>query len=72
MADTIQQILEVFKANEISAGGRLHKKVILDEIKKMNLDMLQVRNAWHSLMGEGLIQQVGEDLVLTERGASRL
>lgn len=65
-------ILEVFRTNSVTAGNRLHKRVVLDSIKASGLPMDQVRNAWHQLMGEGLIRQVGEDLELTERGGSVL
>jgi len=72
MADTVLRILEIFKSNNIQAGGALNKRVVLDEIKSWGLDMNEVRDSWHRLIGEGLLEQEGDDLSLTRKGAGRI
>lgn len=67
--NTAERILNIFKENNIQAGGKLHKRIVMDAIKSWGLDVVEIRNAWHALMGYGLMQQVGDELVLTAKGA---
>ena len=69
MADIKNEILQIFARHEVVASGRLHKSVVVDAIKAMNADMEDVRNAWHDLIREGAIEQLGEELELTRKGA---
>lgn len=68
--NTVEKILAIFKENNIQANGVLHKRIVMDKIKSWGLDVVEIRNAWHTLMGYGLIMQVGDDLVLTKQGES--
>ncbi len=72
MADLVDRILQLYGKDELRAGAGLHKSVIMSELKSWDVDMNQVRNVWHTLMGEGFVQQQGEDVVLTSRGEKRL
>lgn len=67
--NTAEKILNIFKENNIQANGKLHKRIVMDTIKSWGLDVIEIRNAWHALMGYGLMQQVGDELVLTAKGA---
>lgn len=66
--NTAEKILNIFKENNIQANEKLHKRIVMDTIKSWGLDVIEIRNAWHALMGYGLLQQVGDELVLTEKG----
>lgn len=66
--NTAEKILNIFKENNIQANGKLHKRIVMDTIKSWGLDVVEIRNAWHALMGYGLLHQVGDELVLTEKG----
>lgn len=68
--DTIEKILEIYKENNIHEGGFLHKKLVNDRIRSLNLDINEVRNSWHGIIGYGLLEQRGEDLYLTQKGES--
>lgn len=67
-----ERILDLFATNTVPAGGRIHKRAILDAIKALGLDMTEVRGAWHELMGNGFIRQMGNELELTDRGGQAL
>ena len=62
----------MFRTHSVPTGGRVHKRVILDDIKAAGMDMNDVRSAWHELMGTGLIRQLGDELELTDRGGRTL
>jgi hypothetical protein len=66
--NTAEKILSIFKENNIQANGKLHKRIVMDAIKSWGLDVVEIRNAWHALMGYGLMQQVGDELMLTAKG----
>ena len=66
--NTAERILTIFKENNIQANGKLHKRIVMDTIKSWGLDVVEIRNAWHALMGYGLLQQVGDELILTPKG----
>jgi len=66
--NTAERILNIFKENNIEANEKLHKRIVMDTIKSWGLEVVEIRNAWHALMGYGLLQQVGDELVLTEKG----
>ncbi|NBU96828.1 MAG: hypothetical protein EBS19_01230 [Spirochaetia bacterium] len=54
--DALEVILDTFKKNQIKAGQILDKKLLLLEINKLSKEeKLNVRNAWHTLLGNGLI-----------------
>jgi len=54
--DALEVILDTFKKNQIKAGQILDKKLLLLEINKLSQEeKLNVRNAWHTLLGNGLI-----------------
>ena len=72
MTDLVPKVLDIFKEQNITEGGALHKSVVLDAMKSWGADINSIRDAWHRLMGEGLIQQVGENIVLTSRGAAKI
>lgn len=67
--NTAEKILNIFKENNIQANEKLHKRIVMDTIKSWGLDVVEIRNAWHALMGYGLLQQVGDELVLTAKGS---
>lgn len=62
------KILNIFKENNVRAGEKLNKRIVTDQIKSWGSDVADVRNAWHSLIGYGLLQQSGDELILTGRG----
>ncbi|HMV44678.1 MAG TPA: hypothetical protein PK079_22960 [Leptospiraceae bacterium] len=68
--NTAEKILNIFKENNIQANEKLHKRIVMDTIKSWGLDVVEIRNAWHALMGYGLLMQVGDELVLTKQGES--
>lgn len=70
MQDVAQQILAVFAEHNKSAGETLPKGIVLDRIRSLDLEMSEVRNTWHYLMGEGLIRQIGDEIELTSTGAA--
>ncbi len=58
MEKIVQKILQIFQAQGIRAGGVLSKKLMMDEIKSWPSDeKMMVRDAWHTLVGHGLIQE---------------
>ncbi|MDX1960471.1 MAG: hypothetical protein SFU98_18015 [Leptospiraceae bacterium] len=70
--DTVQRILKIFEREGVGVGVPISKRIILDEIKSWGLDVGEIRNSWHSLIGYGLIVQRGDELILTEKGNSVL
>ncbi len=75
--DALEIILDTFKKNEIKAGQTLDKKLLMLEINKLPQDeKLNVRNAWHTLVGNGLIVEsnpigptltsLGEEMIYSE------
>ena len=54
--NTAEKILNIFKENNIQANEKLHKRIVMDTIKSWGLDVIEIRNAWHALMGYGLLQ----------------
>lgn len=58
MEKTVNKILHIFHAHGIRSGGVLSKKLMMDEIKTWPADeKMMVRDAWHTLVGHGLIQE---------------
>ncbi|KAB2932932.1 MAG: hypothetical protein F9K24_08685 [Leptonema illini] len=58
MEKIVHKILQIFQAHGIRAGGVLSKKLMMDEIKTWPADeKMMVRDAWHTLVGHGLIQE---------------
>ncbi len=56
--DAIEVILDSFKKNGIKAGQTLDKKLLVQEINKLSPnEKVNVRNAWHTLLGNGLITE---------------
>ncbi|MBI38376.1 MAG: hypothetical protein CMF59_02160 [Leptospiraceae bacterium] len=54
----LKDILQIFKSNGIKAGDVMDKKLMMDEIKSWPQERkLMVRDAWHMLVGNGLIQE---------------
>ncbi|MCB1165565.1 MAG: hypothetical protein KDK37_12390 [Leptospiraceae bacterium] len=54
----IKDILAIFQSKGLQAGDVLDKKVMMDEIKTWPADRkMMVRDAWHLLVGNGLIQE---------------
>lgn len=57
MEDVLFRILGIFRSKGIRAGQVLVKKEMMDEIKTWSTqDKMLVRDAWHTLVGQGLIQ----------------
>lgn len=54
--EVIDIIIDTFRKNEIHAGETLQKKILMAEIQKLDPSLkLQVRDAWHTLVGNGII-----------------
>ena len=43
--NTAERILNIFKENNVQAGSKLHKRVVMDAIKSWGLDVIEIRNA---------------------------
>jgi predicted transcriptional regulator len=67
--ETVHRILQIFVKNEVQI---ISKRQLMDEIKSWNLEVSFIRDAWHTLMGNGLIQQNGDEVHLTEKGSAFL
>lgn len=77
MSDTktaFERILKLFKENNITAGQCLPKEFLTGEIRSWPPELKpHMRNAWHTLVGEGYIQDGHPDgPVLTRKGESAL
>lgn len=68
--DVVDKILSVFKENQIRAGGTLEKKKLMAVIATFSSEeKSQVRNVWHTLVGNGIILEVNPlGPTLTELG----
>jgi hypothetical protein len=76
--EVLDKILKTFKEYNIKAGGTLEKKLLMQEIAKLSpSEKSQVRDAWHILVGNGLIEErspigptlteLGEEMVYSEK-----
>lgn len=72
MSDVQAKILELFRKNEIDAGGVLPRQALVEGIRALNPDTDRLREAWHGLIVEGLVVQSEEGVELTRKGAYRL
>lgn len=72
MNEVKTKILELFRKNEIDAGGVLPRQVLVDGIRALGPDTDRLREAWHDLIVEGLVVQRDEGVELTRKGAYRL
>jgi predicted transcriptional regulator len=66
--ESISKILTIFKNHNIGANQSLSKRMFMDEVKSLGIEVVEIRNAWHTLIGNGLIIQQGEQIILTEKG----
>jgi hypothetical protein len=58
MDQIVHKILQIFQAHGIRAGGVLSRKLMMDEIRTWPAEeRVMVRDAWHILVGQGLIQE---------------
>lgn len=56
--DVIDKVLFIFKENHIKAGGTLDKKKLMSAISTFPLEeKSQIRNVWHTLVGNGIIHE---------------
>lgn len=76
--EVLDKILKTFQKNGIKAGETLEKKILMQEIAQLSpAEKAQVRDAWHLLIGNGLIiernpigptlTELGEEMVYTEK-----
>ncbi len=68
----VQKILALFRTHSIAAGEVLPKAHLTEELQSWSpAEKGQMRNAWHMLVGEGLIAEGHPDgPTLTEKGAA--
>lgn len=58
MKAELQKILNLFKENGVEAGGVLPKEKLTAEMRSWPPEeKAHMRNAWHTMVGEGLIQE---------------
>jgi len=58
MQTALNKILQLFRDNGVEAGQVLPKEKLTAEIRSWPPDeKAQMRNAWHTLVGEGYIQE---------------
>ena len=72
MQERAAAILQVFPDNQKGAGDTLPKGVVLDRIKSLGMEIAEVRDLWHLLIGQGLLRQIGDEIELTAAGADLL
>ncbi len=76
--EVLDKILKTFQKNGIKAGETLEKKILMQEIAQLSpSEKAQVRDAWHLLIGNGLIiernpigptlTELGEEMVYAEK-----
>ncbi len=68
----VQKILKLFRTHSIQAGQVLPKAHLTEELQSWSpAEKAQMRNAWHALVGEGLLAEGHpEGPTLTEKGAA--
>ena len=66
--ESISKILNIFKNHNIGANQSLNKRIFMDEIKSLGIEVTEIRNSWHTLIGNGFILQQGDEIFLTEKG----
>lgn len=65
--ETVIKILNIFLAKEKKANESISKKELMDNIKSFGLDVSEIRNAWHYLIGNGILVQTGEEIFITAK-----
>jgi hypothetical protein len=72
--NAMQKILRLFRTNSVAAGQVLPKALLTAEIQSWDTsERAQMRDAWHTLVGEGYIAEGHpEGPTLTRRGFEAL
>ncbi len=70
--EIIEEVLLLFKENDVRAGQSLDKSKFTEKFKNYPMEKkIEVREAWHVLVGQGLIIEIqGKGPTLTKMGES--
>ncbi len=66
--DTVNKILNIFLEKEKKINESITKRELMDKIKSFGLDVIEIRNAWHFLIGNRILIQNGDEIFITELG----
>lgn len=65
--EVVLKILNIFLEKEKKVNQSITKRELMDQIKSFGLDVVQIRNSWHFLIGNGILIQTGEEIFITEK-----